>query len=258
MARLILAFAAGVIVTLLAVTPVQGGARNCKPAWKCAPQPTARATVVPTTSPYTFDDEFDTLSPVWTRHYSCCGTIAGFDPALATVSGGLLHLRAERRSNGWYSYLLDTKTTWTHRYGYFEARIRIPKGKGLWPAFWGYYDANDAEIDTMEVCANPVGSPDVTVLNTHVHWSGGGDAGVRNVVGDQSLAFHTYGMDWRPDHVAFFYDGAEVWRFTDAAHIPSVPLPLILNLGVGGSWCGAPDSTTPSPAEMLVDWVHVQ
>ena len=53
-------------------------------------------------------------------------------------------------------------------------------------------------------------------------------------------------------------DGQLVWTFTDTAHIPTMALPVILNLGVGGAWCGSPDATTPDGAEMLVDWVRVR
>lgn len=273
MKQLLAGFIAGVIVTLLVVGPVQGGARNCKPVRKCAPSTsapslviTAVPTVEPTSAPtssaaYTFDDEFDTFnSAVWIQHYHCCGTLAGFDPSLARVTAGNLELSVENRSGGWYAYPVDTKTTWTQRYGLFEARIKVPKGPGLWPAFWGYYDSTSAELDTMEICANPLGTNggnDASLLHTHVHWAGGGDAGHDTRTGDLSAAFHVYAVDWRADHVAFLLDGTEVWRFTDATNIPAVALPLIVNLGVGGSWCGAPTSATQSPSTMLVDWIRV-
>jgi beta-glucanase (GH16 family) len=66
-----------------------------------------------------------------------------------------------------------------------------------------------------------------------------------------------FAMDWRRDRIVFSLDGTPVWTFSDVDHIPTVPLPVILDLGVGGSFCGAPDSTTPATARMLVDWVRV-
>lgn len=227
---------------------------------RITPQPTAAP--LPSDSPYTFDDEFNGAGydSRWIRHYSCCGTLAGYDSSLATVGNGLLSISAVHRSDGWYSYLLDTKTTFTQKYGYFEARMKIPKGVGLWPAFWGYHDSDSAEIDTMEVCANPLGTNggnDASLLHTTIHWSGG-QAGKAIRTADLSLGFHTYASEWRQDHIAFFIDGVEVWRYTDASHVPAVALPLIVNLGVGGSWCGAPDSTTPSPAVLQVDWIRVK
>jgi len=58
--------------------------------------------------------------------------------------------------------------------------------------------------------------------------------------------------------VTFFLDGTAVGSFTDAAHIPSVALPIILDLAVGGGWCGPSDLTTPDGSQMLVDWVRVR
>lgn len=218
-------------------------------------------TVTPTGPTYTFFDDFDTLNTaVWIHHYNF-GTLENtWAMDHATVSGSILSLTATRTSPGvWVSALIDTKTTFFQKYGLFEARIKIPKGRGLWPAFWGYYDANSAEIDTMEICANPIGERsgnDASLDHTTIHWSSG-SLGNGARLTDLSLAYHVYAHEWRSDHVAFFVDGVEVWRYTNTANIPAVPLPLILNLAVGGSWCGPSDATTPSPAVMLVDWVRV-
>jgi len=264
------AFLLGVVVALAVVRPAQAGkGGSCHPAWKCPP-PTSQPSVVATTaspsSAYTFDDEFDgtALSPVWQRHYNCCGVLAGYDPALATVANGMLSLSVENRSGSWWGYLVDTKTTFTQTYGYFEARIQIPKGQGLWPAWWHYlgtFGNETSELDTMEVCANPPGTNggnDVTLLHTTVHFANGGQQGYATRTADLSTAPHVYAEDWRADHVSFFLDGNQVARFTDAANIPSTPMALLLNLGVGGSWCGAPGSGTPSPSTMLIDWVRVR
>ena len=62
----------------------------------------------------------------------------------------------------------------------------------------------------------------------------------------------------RSTSIKFYLDRQLVWTFTDTAHIPTMALPVILNLGVGGPWCGSPDATTPAGAEMLVDWVRVR
>jgi beta-glucanase (GH16 family) len=213
-----------------------------------------------TPSPYTFDDEFDgtTLGPAWDRHFSCCGNLAGLDSTLATVSNGFLSLAVDHRADGWYADLIDTKASFTQLYGTFEARIRIPKGQGLWPAFWSYFsgDGTNAEIDTMEVCGGARDGPPASVLHTTVFWSPREKQTRLTPTVDLSQDFHVYAVDWRPDHVTFSLDGTPVWTFTDANHIPQVPLPLILDLGVGGDFCGEPDATTPNQAEMLVDWVH--
>jgi beta-glucanase (GH16 family) len=200
---------------------------------------------------------------VWQRHFHCCGVLAGYDSSLTDEGNGVLAMSVAHRSTGWYSDLIDTKTTFNQKYGYFEARMKVPKGTGLWPAFWMYYSGNGsvAEIDTMEICANQIGAHsgnDASLLHTTIHWTGGGQLGRATRTVDLSAAYHVYAVDWRADHIAFFLDGTEVWRFTDAAHIPTIALPLILNLGVGGTWCGSPDSTTPSNATMYVDWVRAR
>jgi len=208
-------------------------------------------------SPYTFDDEFDgtSLSPIWQRDFSCCGDLAGFDPSLATVANGDLSLSVVQRDDGWYAYLIDTKGRFSQLYGTFEARIKIPSGDGLWPAFWGYStDGRQAEIDTMEVCGGGAGA---SVLHNSVHWSDRGSASHLTRTVDLSQDFHVYAVDWQPDHITFSLDGRALWTFTDTSQIPSVPMPVILDLGVGGRFCGPADSTTPNGAQMLVDWVRV-
>lgn len=216
--------------------------------------------VVPTPpSPYSFDDEFagPGLDPAWQQHFSCCGRIVGIDPSLAVVSKGMLSLGVSHRADGWYGSLIDTESSWQQQYGHIEARIQVPAGTGLWPAFWGYVagGGQQAEIDTMEVCP---GSADATALHTSVHWSGRGSQGHLTRTADLSQGFHVYAVDWRADHLTFSLDGNPIWTFADASHVPQVALPLILDLGVDGDFCGRADATTPSDARMLVDWVRVE
>ncbi|HET9850879.1 MAG TPA: glycoside hydrolase family 16 protein [Candidatus Limnocylindrales bacterium] len=226
--------------------------------------PTTTPRLTPLPSGYTFYDDFDgdALSPSWIQHFDFDGIENTWASSQAAVKDGVLSITASRAGDGWVSQLLDTKTTWTQRYGRFDARMKLPRGKGLWPAFWSYAAGNgrEAEIDTMEVCANPVGANDgndVSLLHNTVRWVGGQDDGDTRGE-DLSLDFHVYAVDWRPDHVAFFLDDREVWRFIDREHIPDVPLPLIVNLAVGGSWCGPSDATTPDGAALLVDWIRAR
>ena len=121
---------------------------TARPTARPTPDPTPRPTPDPTPDPtpppvtYTFHDSFNSLGGVWQRHFHCCGVIAGYDASLSSVSNGVLSMEVDQRSGGWYADLIDTKTTWTQKYGYFEARIKIPKGPGLWPAFWTYYNTS--------------------------------------------------------------------------------------------------------------------
>lgn len=219
---------------------------------------------------YTFSDNFTGTAldrAKWGSNYKPSGLPREqMDPTLVRLPGdGYLHLRAEKRSNGlWYSSSIDTKLTFQQKYGVFAARIKVPKGKGLWPAGpWGYNDATGQEIDGMEILSNPQGTYDayheVQCLHCTVHWAG--DSTSQNGSGihtgiDLSLDFHEYSFEWRADKIIWKFDGNVVKTFTDAAHIPNVALPVILDLGVSG-WAGPTNSTTPSPSEMLVDWVRV-
>ncbi|HYM65095.1 MAG TPA: family 16 glycosylhydrolase [Candidatus Sulfotelmatobacter sp.] len=227
-----------------------------------SPSPTLTPTISPTPSPsptgYTFYDDFNgtSLSSSWTHYYHCCGVVT-MDNSLSNVSGGYLHLNVVNRNGTWYGTIIDTKNSFKQTYGYYEARILVPKGVGLWPAFWLYNTGND-EIDTMEICSNPVGTNggnDARLLHTTVHYGTGQSIGSGYLSSDLSLTWHIYAVDWRADHISFFIDGIQVWKETS---VPiSTPQALLLNLGLGGSWCGNPTSATPTSAEMLVDWVRV-
>lgn len=254
--------------------PAATGEATPDPTLAATPDPTPNPTPSPTSSSdpsaspaagaYTFDEEFDgpVLDPLWLRHFHCCGELAGYDPLLSAVADGALSMRVDQRSDGWYGDIIDTKTTFTQQYGYFEARIKVPKGRGLWPAFWGYSSGygTEGEIDGMEICANQIGDNggnDASLLHTTIHWPGDASGQAFRSV-DLSEAYHVYAFDWRSTAIRFYLDGQLVWTFTDTAHIPTMALPVILNLGVGGAWCGSPDATTPDGAEMLVDWVRVR
>jgi beta-glucanase (GH16 family) len=140
-------------------------------------------------------------------------------------------------------------------YGYLEARIWLPAGKGIFPAFWlldsNYSDAS--EIDVMET----IGSEPST-LQMHFHGSrgtyGSAYADPRGLAG----AWHTYALNWQPGRLTWYLDGVQ--RATLArSDVPSNPHYVLLNLAVGGrnSWPGAPASATPFPAVMKVDWLRL-
>ena len=248
-----------------------GSSADPTPPWEGAPEGTIdpAITPVPDRTPvpgvaYSFDDEFDgtSLDPRWGRYWGSLG-VSELSRDQTSVADGLLTIAADRTPTGWRSDLLDTFGSFRQTYGFFEARVRIPKGKGLWPAFWLAQDwkVSASEFDVMEICANPPGTNrgnDVTVLHEIIHAPDASDPGLRSLhTSDLSLAWHTYGLEWRPDHVAFFFDDREVWRFTDASRIPRVPMAVIVSLELG-SWCGQPDATTPDHSIMQVDWVRVR
>ncbi|MBB6471618.1 glycoside hydrolase family 16 protein [Sphaerisporangium rubeum] len=157
-----------------------------------------------------------------------------------------------------------TADRFTQAYGRFEASIKIPRGQGIWPAFWmlgGGNWPNTGEIDIME----NVGSAPNTVYGT-VHgpgYSGGsGVGGNRSIGAPLADAFHNYRVDWSPSLIVWYLDGSEYFRVTPAnirgnQWVFDHPFFMILNVAVGGNWPGPPNSSTSFPQTMLVDYVRV-
>ncbi|AAL80200.1 hydrolase [Pyrococcus furiosus DSM 3638] len=154
-----------------------------------------------------------------------------------------------------------------------EARIKLPKGKGLWPAFWmlgsnirevGW--PNCGEIDIMEF----LGHEPRTIHGT-VHGPGySGSKGITRAytlpegVPDFTEDFHVFGIVWYPDKIKWYVDGTFYHEVTKEQveamgyeWVFDKPFYIILNLAVGGYWPGNPDATTPFPAKMVVDYVRV-
>ncbi|NEA47742.1 lectin [Streptomyces sp. SID10815] len=165
---------------------------------------------------------------------------------------------------------LNTSGKFSAQYGHVEARMKIPRGQGMWPAFWmlgtdigqvGW--PNSGEIDVME----NVGFEPSTVHGT-IHGPGySGSAGIGapySLPNGQAFAdaFHTYAVDWAPDSITWSVDGAVYQRRTPAdlggkTWVFNKPFFLILNLAVGGYWPGDPDGSTSFPQQLVVDSVSV-
>ena len=185
---------------------------------------------------------------------------------------GHLVIRAIKSESGGYtSARLKSQGKFSIEYGKIEARIKIPHGQGMWPAFWmlgddvvaaGWPDCG--EIDVMENIGK-----EPTVVHGTVH--GPGYSGARGISASGSLPgspplsddFHVYSVEWWPGRVQFFLDGKPYQTVTPASlpagakWVSDHPFFLLLNLAVGGGWPGNPDQTTVFPQDMLIDWVRV-
>ena len=198
----------------------------------------------------------------------------------ARIVGGQLVIEAAQESYGGRSYtsarmLTKSKGSWA--YGRMEARIKIPRGQGIWPAFWMLGTNIDSvgwptcgEIDIMENIGKT--SDQGTAHGTiHGPQSGGdynGGAGVGGsytLPGGAALAddFHVFAVEWTTNQIKWFVDSNQYFTATPAS-LPSggtwvftQPQFLILNVAVGGNWPGNPDGTTIFPQQMLVDYVRV-
>jgi beta-glucanase (GH16 family) len=159
------------------------------------------------------------------------------------------------------SLTTDQKFSWT--YGKIEAKIKLPAGQGMWPAFWmlgqniheiGW--PRCGEIDIME----HINNEDVTHGTLHwyneKHVSSGGTAPC------DVTKYHVYSVEWDREAVRFLLDGNQYWKVEIKDNVSSTeefhkPHYIILNLAIGGDWPKNPDATSVFPDTMYVDYVRV-
>ncbi|HEV2710890.1 MAG TPA: glycoside hydrolase family 16 protein [Edaphobacter sp.] len=165
---------------------------------------------------------------------------------------------------------IRTKGLFSQAYGRFEASIKLPLGKGIWPAFWLLGDdigsvgwPKCGEIDIME----NIGEASTTYSTLH----GPGYSGAHGISAKFALpsgeavntGFHVYAVEWAPKDIKFFLDDKLIAERTPAdlpagaAWVYDHPFFIILNVAVGGYWPGNPDATTTFPQQMLVNYVRV-
>lgn len=166
---------------------------------------------------------------------------------------------------------LITKKKFEVTYGRIEARLKVPEGQGIWPAFWMLGKDIDrvgwpqcGEIDVME----NIGREPTKVHGT-LH--GPGYSGANGIGAEYSLPdgarfaddFHVFAVEWEPAEIRWYVDGTlfSTKRPSDlpegARWVFDHPFFLLLNVAVGGNWPGEPDATTTFPQRMLVDYVRV-
>ena len=195
------------------------------------------------------------------------------DGANTDVSGGTLKIIAKKEAFSGASYTstrMVTKGKGDFLYGRFEARMKLPTGKGTWPAFWmlptdfAYGDwPKSGEIDIME----HVGfDPNVVHISTHCaayYFKIGNQKSSKLKVPTATSEFHKYRVDWTPYSVRGFIDDVQIFEFTNQNNgSASWPFDkrfhLILNIAVGGDWGGAQGiDNTAFPSTMEVDYVRV-
>ncbi|NUN68892.1 MAG: family 16 glycosylhydrolase [Bacteroidetes bacterium] len=189
------------------------------------------------------------------------------------LSGGVFKIMALKESylgKLYTSARLHTKKSWL--YGKIEARMKLPYGKGIWPAFW-MLGANIGtvgwpacgEIDIMEMIGGPTTSTggDGRVFGT-AHWYQNGHAqyGLSKALASGRLAdeFHTYSILWDDKQIIWYLDGVQYCVINTqptALNAFRAPHFIILNLAVGGNWPGSPDATTTFPQLFEIDYVRV-
>ncbi|MBO0609430.1 glycoside hydrolase family 16 protein [Myceligenerans salitolerans] len=184
-------------------------------------------------------------------------------------NGNLVITARQEAGGGYTSARMTTKDKVEPQYGRVEARIQIPRGQGIWPAFWmlgaQFPDTpwpNSGEIDIME---NVGYEPHIVhgTLHGPGYSGGGGVGGAYQHPQGWSFAddFHTFAIDWSPDRITWSVDG-NAYMTRTPADVPGTwvynqPFFMILNVAVGGNWPGYPDGTTQFPQQMRVDYVRV-
>ncbi len=178
---------------------------------------------------------------------------------------------AEGTQRNYTSARLKTQGRFSQRYGRFEARIQIPSGKGMWPAFWMLGDDFSTagwpacgEIDIME----SAGDAEPAMIHGSLH--GPGYSGTNPLTSAYTLprgrfsdGFHVFAVEWAPQVVRFLVDG-ELYATKTPSDVPAGkrwvydhPFFVLLNLAVGGNMPGSPENSTVFPQRMLVDYVRV-
>ncbi|AGL20024.1 discoidin domain-containing protein [Actinoplanes sp. N902-109] len=185
------------------------------------------------------------------------------------------HLVIEARKetvNGrdYTSARMNTGNKFSFQYGRVEARIKVPKGNGLWPAFWmmgsdfltGRPWPYNGEVDIMEVLGRNT-SESYSTLHAPAY-NGAGGYGQKYATVDLSQDYHVWAAEWDSKGIKFlldnqqvFYAGKATVEATRGPWIFDHPFYLILNLAVGGDFPGPIDASTPFPSRMLVDYVRV-
>lgn len=214
----------------------------------------------------------------------------------AFVHDGQLHIRARKESKdgfGFTSARLKTRARdgaalFNKKYGRFEFRAKLPVGQGLWPALWllpqqdaygGW--ASSGEIDVLEARGQEPHRGHGT-LHFGSRWPHNAAASAAFLLPDDATIadFHVYAVEWEPDEFRWYVDGRQFGRQrfwwsssrrsatggakpTSERDLNPWPAPfdqpfyIVMNLAVGGKFVGDPDTATPFPAEMRVDYVRV-
>lgn len=163
---------------------------------------------------------------------------------------------------GYTSGIITSYDSFKFVNGYAEMRARIPKGQGLWPAFWllnGYYVGQQPEIDILEVLGQ---SPHQSYHTFHRLGEDGLQESTQGTTDNNKPgigyadAFHTYGVRWQYGRIDWYIDGSVVHSY-EGSDVPYQLMYVIVNLAVGGNWPGSPDSSTVFPASFDIDYIRV-
>lgn len=238
----------------------------------------------------TWSDEFDgnELDPSkWHGHFGGDSTAivrrGGYShSSLARVNNGSLFIEAKYLENGagggapgYYSYLMDTSGLFEQKYGYFEVRCKLPKGQGLWSAFWmfasgvGNIDGSGRDGSEIDIFESPYFNETGRMHNaitSNIHFDGYGEAHQGTNVGKFTAKnpydeFNTYGVEWNEKEYIFYINGVETSR-SSFGGVSQVPEFLILSIEIDGDngvpssgWSGDIKANEFLPSQFEIDYV---
>jgi beta-glucanase (GH16 family) len=207
-----------------------------------------------------WEDEFDKPAlnmECWTkvdRRNNFNGELQYYAPSNVYVKDGMLYLEArdEKKDGKRYtSGMVQTADKLDFHFGRFEARVSLPVGKGLFPAYWLIAYEDGCEIDILEM----IGSEPNLIYGVN-HYMRGKTLckNVGQTIVEDPEAFHVYAAEWDRESILWFVDGT-LFHSTKRG-VPDEKMFLILTLAVGGVWPGAPNKHTVFPSRMAVDYVR--
>ncbi|HAA14447.1 MAG TPA: glycosyl hydrolase family 16 [Cytophagales bacterium] len=192
-------------------------------------------------------------------------------PENVRIEGGNLIITAQEElfeGAGYTSARLLSKDLFEQQYGRFEARIQLPWGQGIWPAFWmlgADIDENvwpgAGEIDIMEFRGQ---TPTTIVGSVHGPGYSAGEAISKEftLTNDRfDTGFHVFGIEWGPDYINYYVDDVLYNQITPedvtGDWVFDKPFFILINLAIGGDFLGPPNEETVFPQQMLIDYVRV-
>ena len=183
------------------------------------------------------------------------------------VEEGKLVITARKEGAGYTSTRITTREKVAFQYGRLEARAKLPRGKGLWPAIWllgsnigevGW--PRCGEIDIMEYVGK---APGEVHTSLHTPDSHGNTVNTRKTpLEGIEEGFHLYAVEWDPDRIEFFIDGQSVYTFAPEKRTEEIwpfdqPFYLIINLAVGGNFGGPEIDESIFPQEFIIDYIRI-
>ena len=187
------------------------------------------------------------------------------------VENGVLKITALKENfsgSGYTSARILTKGKFAQKYGRFEAKIKMPYGQGIWPAFW-LLGANSDEVvwpQCGEIDITEFKGQEPTITHGTVHGPGysAGNSITKSyqLINDRfDTDFHIYGIEWGENYINFYVDNVLYNQITPekvtGPWVFDKPFYIILNMAVGGNYVGPPNAQTVFPQTMMIDYVRV-